>query len=82
MVDCLAGRGVKPYVIGVDIEAQDAEDGIAYGRPEGGILLILIAGQCRFRRVEGGMMEFISFPARPGTPSGLKGVRAFAAPSV
>jgi hypothetical protein len=36
-------------------------------------VVVLVDGQYRHQRADGSTVEFVSFPAGPGTPPGVKG---------
>ena len=64
----------KPRVVEIDMESSEAGQRLKSVGLTGHIpVVVLIDGQYRFTRKDGGMVEFVGFPAGPGTPAGVKG---------
>ncbi len=72
--DWLAKQGGKLKVIEIDMESPAGEKRMQAVGLEGHMpIVVLIDGQYRHKRADGSTVEFLSFPAGPGTPPGVKG---------
>ncbi len=72
--DWLARQGAKLRVVEIDMETPEAERRLQAVGLKGHIpIVVLIDGQYWHKRADGSTVEFVSFPAGPGTPPGLKG---------
>jgi hypothetical protein len=72
--DSLARQGTNVRVVEIDMETPQAERRLQAVGLKGHIpVVILIDGQYRHKRADGSTVEFVSFPAGPGTPPGVKG---------
>ena len=72
--DWLARQGAKLRVVEIDMETPQAERRLQAVGLKGHIpVVVLIDGQYRHQRADGSTVEFVSFPAGPGTPPGVKG---------
>ena len=71
--DWLSRQGGKLRVIEIDMETPAAERRLQSVGLKGHVpIVILIDGQYRHMRQDGSAVEFVSFPASPGTPPGAK----------
>ena len=72
--DWLAAQGNKVKVTEVDLDTPAGEKRLqAPGVKGHEAVVVLVDGQYRHRRADGTTVEFVSFPAGPGTPPGVKG---------
>ena len=72
--DSLARQGAKVRVVEIDMDTPQAERRLQAVGLKGHIpVVILIDGQYRYKRADGSTVEFVNFPADPGTPTGVKG---------
>lgn len=72
--DWLAAQGTKVKVIEIDMEtAAGAKRLQAVGVTGHVPVVVLIDGQHRHQRADGSAVDFVSFPAGPGTPPGVRG---------
>ena len=72
--DWLAQQGAKFRVVEFDMETPEGERRLQAVGVKGHVpIVVLIDGQYRHKRADGSAVEFISFPAGPGTPAGVKG---------
>jgi len=72
--DWLAKQGTKLKVVEIDMETPEAEKRLQAVGVKGHVpVVVLIDGQYRHKRADGSTVEFVSFPAAPGTPPGGKG---------
>jgi hypothetical protein len=71
--ESLVKQGPSLRVVEIDMESPQAEKRLQGVGLKGHLpIVILIDGQYRHRRADGSSMEFVSFPAGPGTPAGVK----------
>jgi hypothetical protein len=72
--DWLALHGEKLRVMEIDMASPQAERRLQAVGLKGHIpIVILIDGRYRYQRADGSPVEFVSFPAGPGTPPGVNG---------
>lgn len=72
--DWLAQQGSKLRVVEIDMESPAAEARLKAVGLKGHIpIVILVDGRYQHTRADGSAVEFVSFPAGPGTPPGVKG---------
>jgi len=72
--DWLARLGSKVRVVEIDMESPEAARRLQAVGLQGHVpIVILIDGQYRHRRADGSTVDFVNFPAAPGSPSGMKG---------
>ena len=72
--ESLAKQGPKLRVVEIDMESPQAEKRLLAVGLKGHLpIVILIDGRYRHQRADGSHVEFVSFPAGPGTPAGVKG---------
>lgn len=72
--DWLAAQGSKVKVTEVDLDTPAGEKQLRTLGIKGHVpVVVLVDGQYRHRRADGTTVEFVSFPAGPGTPTGVKG---------
>lgn len=72
--DWLGAQGGKLKVIEIDMETPAGEKRLQAVGVKGHVpVVVLIDGQYRHKRPDGSTVEFVSFPAGPGTPPGVKG---------
>jgi hypothetical protein len=70
----LVAQGSKIKVIEVDMETPEGERRLkALGITRHVPVVVLVDGTYRHVRKDGSAVEFVSFPAGPGTPAGVKG---------
>lgn len=71
--DWLAKQGNKVRVVETDMESHEGEPRLRTIGIKGHVpIVVLIDGQYRHKRPDGSPVEFVSFPAGPGTPPGVK----------
>jgi hypothetical protein len=72
--DSLARQGTKVRVVEIDMDTPRAERRLQAVGLKGHLpVVVLVDGQYRHQRADGSTVEFVSFPAGPGTPPGVKG---------
>lgn len=72
--DWLAQQGSKLRVVEIDMESREGEARLRAVGLKGHIpIVVLVDGQYQRKRADGSAVEFVSFPAGPGTPPGVKG---------
>jgi len=72
--DWLSAQGSKLKVVEIDLETPAGERRLKEIGIKGHVpVVVLVDGQYRHRRADGSTVEFVSFPAGPGTPPGVKG---------
>ena len=72
--DWLATQGGKLRVVEIDMESAEAEKRLKTVGLKGHIpVVVLVNGSYKHTRKDGSAVEFVSFPAGPGTPAGVKG---------
>lgn len=72
--DWLAAQGPKVKVVEIDLETPAGERRLQALGVTGHVpVVVLVDGQFRHQRADGSAVEFVSFPAGPGTPPGVKG---------
>lgn len=72
--DWLVAQGSKVKVTEVDLDTPAGEQRLQALGIKGHVpVVVLVDGQYRHRRADGRTVEFVSFPAGPGTPPGVKG---------
>jgi len=72
--DWLSAQGTKLKVVETDLETPAGERRLKEIGLKGHVpVVVLVDGQYRHRRADGSAVEFVSFPAGPGTPPGVKG---------
>lgn len=72
--DWLAKQGSHVKVVEIDMETPAGEKRLQAIGVKGHVpVVVLIDGQYRHQRSDGSSVEFIGFPAGPGTPPGVKG---------
>lgn len=72
--DWLGAQGGKLKVIEIDMETPAGAKRLQAVGVTGHVpVVVLIDGQYRHQRADGSTVEFVSFPAGPGTPPGVKG---------
>jgi hypothetical protein len=70
----LATQGSRLKVVEIDMDTPAGEKRLQPLGLKGHVpVLVLIDGQYRHRRADGSTVEFLGFPAGPGTPPGVKG---------
>jgi hypothetical protein len=73
--DWLAQQGNKLRVVEIDMESPAAEARLKAVGLKGHVpIVILVDGRYQHTRSDGSAVEFVSFPAGPGTPPGVKGI--------
>jgi ABC-type glycerol-3-phosphate transport system substrate-binding protein len=71
--DWLAKQGGKLKVVEIDMETPEGEKRLQAVGVKGHVpIVVLIDGQYRHKRADGSTVEFVSFPAGPGTMPGIK----------
>ena len=71
--DWLAKQGSKLKVVEIDMETPEGEKRLQAVGVKGHVpIVVLIDGQYRHKRADGSTVEFVSFPAGPGTMPGIK----------
>ena len=71
--DWLAKQGGKLKVVEIDMETPEGEKRLQAVGVKGHVpIVVLIDGQYRHNRADGSTVEFVSFPAGPGTMPGTK----------
>lgn len=72
--DWLAAQGAKVKVVEIDMETPAGEKRLRTVGVTGHVpVVVLIDGQHLHQRADGSAVDFVSFPAGPGTPPGVKG---------
>lgn len=72
--DWLAPQGGKLRVVEIDMESAEAEQRLKAIGLKGHIpVVVLVDGAYKHKFQDGRVVEFLSFPAGPGTPAGVKG---------
>lgn len=72
--DWLASQGSKLRVVEIDMESAEAEQRLKAIGLKGHIpVIVLVDGAYKHKLPDGRVVEFLSFPAGPGTPAGVKG---------
>lgn len=72
--DWLGAQGGRLEVIEIDMETPAGAKRLQAVGVTGHVpVVVLIDGQYRHQRADGSTVEFVSFPAGPGTPPGVKG---------
>lgn len=72
--DWLAAQGSKVKVVEIDMETPAGEKRLQAVGVTGHVpVVVLIDGQHLHKRADGSVVDFVSFPAGPGTPPGVKG---------
>jgi hypothetical protein len=72
--DWLATQGKAFRVTEIDMESPEAEKRLAVVGLKGHIpIVVLVNGTYKHTRQDGSAVELVSFPAGPGTPTGVKG---------
>lgn len=72
--DWLTSQGSKLRVVEVDMESAEAEKRLAAVGLKGHIpIVVLVNGKYKHTRKDGSAVEFVGFPAGPGTPVGVRG---------
>ena len=70
----LATQGGKLKVVEVDMETPEGKRRLkALGITRHVPVVVLVDAQYKHTRKDGSAVEFVSFPAGPGTPAGVKG---------
>ena len=70
----LAAQGGKLRVVEIDIESPEGEARLKALGIKGHVpVVVLVDGRYQHKRADGTVVEFVSFPAGPGTPAGVKG---------
>lgn len=70
----LATQGAKLKVVEIDMETPAGEKRLQAVGVTGHVpVVLLIDGQHLHKRADGTAVDFVSFPAGPGTPPGVKG---------
>lgn len=73
--DWLTSQGSKLRVIEMDMESPQAQKRLAEIGLTGHIpVVVLVNGKYKYSRKDGSAVEFLSFPAGPGTPAGIKAI--------
>ena len=71
--DWLAKQGGKLKVVEIDMETPEGEKRLQAVGVKGHVpIVVLVDGQYRHKRADGSTVEFVSFPAGPGTMPGIK----------
>jgi hypothetical protein len=71
--DWLAKQGGRLKVVEFDMETPEGEKRLQAVGVKGHVpIVVLIDGQYRHKRADGSTVEFVSFPAGPGTMPGIK----------
>ena len=77
MTNTLFFAHARPFgkrVVEIDMESPAAEARLKAVGLKGHIpIVILVDGRYQHTRADGSAVEFVSFPAGPGTPPGVKG---------
>lgn len=69
----LAQQGPKVRVVEIDLDSAEGQRRLKALGVTGHVpVVVLVDGKYRHPRRDGGIVEFISFPAGPGTPPGVK----------
>ena len=69
----LAQQGTKLRVVEIDMESPQAQARLKALGLKGHLpIVIVIDGQYRYAKGDGGVVEFLGFPGGPGTPEGAK----------
>lgn len=69
----LSQQGAKLRVIEINMESADAQARLKTLGLKGHLpIVIVIDGQYRYTKRDGGEIEFVGFPRGPGTPDGVK----------
>jgi hypothetical protein len=72
--DWLAKQGARLRVVEIDLESPEGQRRLQTVGIKGHVpIVVLIDGQHQHKRADGSTVDFISFPAGPGTPPGVKG---------
>jgi hypothetical protein len=72
--DWLAAQGTRLKVVEIDMETPAGEKRLQAVGVTGHVpVVVLIDGQHLHKRADGSAVDLMSFPAGPGTPSGVKG---------
>jgi hypothetical protein len=72
--DWLAAQGGRLKVIEIDMETPAGEKRLQAVGVTGHVpVVVLIDGQHLHKRADGSPVDLVSFPAGPGTPTGVKG---------
>lgn len=72
--DWLTSQGSKLRAVEIDMESAQAEKRLAAIGLKGHIpIVVLVDGKYKHTRNDGSAVEFVGFPAGPGTPVGVKG---------
>jgi hypothetical protein len=72
--DWLAQQGGKVRVVEIDMESREAEARLKALGIKGHVpVVVLVDGRYQHKRADGSAVEFVNFPAGPGTPPGVKG---------
>jgi len=72
--DWLASQGSRLKVVEIDMETPAGEKRLQAAGVTGHIpVIVLIDGQHLHKRPDGSSVDFVRFPAGPGTPPGVKG---------
>ncbi|MDE2367350.1 MAG: hypothetical protein KGN16_00125 [Burkholderiales bacterium] len=70
----LGKQGGKVKVVEIDMETPAAEKRLQALGLKGHLpIVVLVDGQYRYKRADGSAVEFVNFPAGPGTMPGIKG---------
>ena len=71
--DWLAKQGGKLKVVEIDMETPEGEKRLQAVGVKGHVpIVVLVDGQYQHKRADGSTVEFVSFPAGPGTMPGIK----------